>query len=84
MRAKKFEEVLCRQRQTRAKVPEQKNLKQKFGNFYLFVHLMTSTNDEFMILMVDLSTHFFDKMTTLAFGMQRKKRSILASYATEL
>ena len=38
---------------------------------------MTSANDEFMILMVGLSTHFSDEMMTLTkFGMHCKKGNL--------
>ena len=77
LRAKKFEEVLCRQRQTRAKVPEQKKVGSFFRKHRRVFLSMTSANDEFMILMVGLSTHFSDEMMTLTkFGMHCKKGNL--------
>lgn len=86
MRAKKFEEVLCLQRQTRAKVPEQKKRlsasSENTGKIVVEglsgnVQIMTSANDEFMILMAGLSTHFSDEMMTLTkFGMHCKKGNL--------
>ena len=76
LRAKKFDEVLCRQRQTRAKVPEKKS-----SNFLhtllICPRKMTSANDEFMILTVGwLSTHLYDDkmpLTEFKSGTDSKK-----------